>query len=215
MVIQIPFLAGGSGSGMATQISLFIQTIVIAAVFMIPVLGLLYFKFFDYVVELNTNTGSGPVISRFRARKTKEKGVFVLKGIRETRMFPKDNTYIYKLTDVWNSKLIRFWEPDQRSYFPIHLETNASVKLTGSSQQMSIINRHIHEKITTKYAGEPSFMEKYGAVIGLAIVVVGFVIVSWFMLEKVGASIELGNKVVSMAQSLQTTQYVGDGTTPQ
>lgn len=205
MAIDLSWLAGVS-DGISTFLQVFSWGLLVAGV-----IGfLMYVRMFNYVIEKNIISGTGILIKNVAARKTESDGVTSLKTLmgKETFVYPADNKLIYKKGLRF---FIRYLYKSADDHYPIGLQIqNEKLIFVPVPQNLRYLNRQRQEGINRKYKQSKDFFERYGQIIGMGVLVMGFVLAVFFILERVDVIIQTAPSIVSQcftaAQNLQVIE---------
>ena len=205
-----------------------------------------YFLLFKYKVEINKETGSGIIIRRMRAKKSRDRqGIMHLKGFMSSKSFVCPNSGSFIFRDGY-SFLIRFYEKGDDDVHPIvvkrkwygnltHKKTEEEIKqeedylskkfspmplianmeafMQPIPQNIKFAYKYNQTAIDKKYEEQKNFMQQYGQMIGIGIIVIGLVMSIYFIMDHVESAIQLGNQVVSMAAQV-SGKVVQSGSPP-
>ncbi len=205
MAINLGWIAG-IGDGISTFLTVFSWGLLV-----VLILGfLMYLRMFNYVIEKNIISGTGILIKNVAARKTESDGVTSLKTLmgKETFVYPADNKNIYKKGMRF---FIRYYYKSADDHYPIGLHlADKKLIFVPVPQNLRYLNRQRQEGINRKYKQSKDFFERYGQIIGMGVLVMGFVLSVFFILERVDVLIQTGPSVVSQcfaaAQNLQVIE---------
>ena len=187
------------------QIMMFLKVFVWGILIIESLIVASRFLLFNYLLELNKRTGSGIIIKKVRARKKKDRnGNFFLKTITgKTFMYPKDDGYIYRYVRVIPCWLIRFYERTEGDYHPMQLKQNETDSfMEPIPQNIKFLYKSDQEAIDRKYEKEKNFVQQYGQMIGVGILIVGFIIAIYFIMNQVEQAIQLGSSSLELAARL-------------
>ena len=165
-------------------------------------------------MELNKRIGSGIVIVRMRARRSKSNTgtIFLKTMVGRKFVYPQDNSFIYK---CGFSYLVRFVERSESDYHPVKLDTSKidNPKFEVLPQNITFIHKTTFDDLQKSYEKKKDFINQYGQLIGLGVIVSAFIIVSYFILQEVHQSIVLGQNVQA-AMSKLGSDIAGQTITP-
>lgn len=191
------------------QVWSFVRTLVWG----IAILGtsgtLIYLIMFKYIIEFNKRTGSGIIIKRKRARKTKDKnGTTVLFTITGKKYnYPENPKYIYK---SGFSFLIRYYMITEDNYHPIGLVKGKEDHpyLKPIPQNIKFLYRSDQESIRKKYEARKTMMQQYGQLVGVGALCIAFIFAVYFIMQQVDAAISMGNNVIAQISALKGQMVV-------
>jgi hypothetical protein len=201
MAIGVP-----SADGLANNIGLFIRTMFWGG----SVVGALgfawYMKTFNYEVEINQKSGTGILIIRKRARKLTKKGITVLDmGRGNLIKFPDNPECIYK---KGKTNVVRFYKPDEKNYFPMTVSITEPTTLKMIPQEVDFFYVDQLDEIEKKYRSQKEFLEKYGAIIGVGLLIIGFIMAIYFMQENISKAIDLGGRLIDESAKVRAGQVI-------
>src|SRR3990167_5705366 len=172
-------------------------------VIILGVIGFFYwFMIFKYRIELNQSTGSGLRVKRmFATKKNDKKGNFYLQTISRKRyLYPTDDSFLYKDSFWW---LIRYYQKAEGDYHPMKVTEPETSKLSVIPQNIKFIFKTDESLINSNYEEKKQFLQQYGPLIGLGMLLVAFILAAYFFIQHLDSATALANRAIDLASKIQ------------